>query len=31
MDTGVIRTTPPCYKQNLAMTWYKENLGNDLV
>ena len=30
-DTGVIRSTPPCYKQNLAMTWYKQNLGNDLV
>ena len=30
-DTGVIRITPPCYKQNLAMTWYKQNLGNDLV
>ena len=30
-DTGVIRITPPCYKQSLAMTWYKQNLGNDLV
>ena len=26
-----VRTTPPCYKQNLAMTWYKQNLGSDLV
>ena len=31
MDTGVTRITPPCYKQNLGMTWYKQNLGNDLV
>ena len=25
-DTGVIRITPPCYKQSLEMTWYKQNL-----
>ena len=30
-DTGVIRITPSFYKQSLAMTWYKQNLGNDLV
>ena len=31
IDTGVIKITPPFYKQSLAMTWYKQNLGNDLV
>ena len=26
MDTGVIKRTPPCYKQNLVMIRYKQNL-----